>query len=291
MRVQYVNGKWPDVLTPTRQFRTLKGGRGPNVAWYNYPMWVRLAVPAQAPADTYTGEIELLADLNREPQKPYGNRYRPLRQRIGLTVRVRNFVLPRKTHLETGVFGIWPTHLSAHMQLSRDTPEYRDVVGRICDALAAHRITHGNDSLSPVPHRTADILSPEGRKELLDWCEYWTGKGLGLACVRPGVGEHGQRFWKQYYEIFKQRGLSRSQSPFFHRLSGVVGLGDAGNEVLDAYGPARGHGFVGSDAREDGVGTCAVVGGAPQRVGRRAGAEHVVQQQAVAAAVAAGAGA
>lgn len=57
------------------------------------------------------------------------------------------------------------------------------------------------------------------------------------------------------------------------------------NEISNAHGRSRGNRLVSSDAGEDGVSPCAVVGTAQVGIGLGMRVEDILQQQRVAAAV------
>ena len=86
--VSYV-GWWPDPLTTDRTFMVPQGLLA--------PIWLTVAVPADALPGEYRGTIEVLAAGETPRQVP-------------LSVRVRNFALPKRGHLATA-FDFYPTRL------------------------------------------------------------------------------------------------------------------------------------------------------------------------------------
>ena len=185
-RARYLNLSEADVLEPPAPF-TAGAGRDRN-----HPLWVDVSVPADAVAGEYEGFVLLRADGRDLARLP-------------LRVHVWDFELPRRVPLRTALFGFWPNFLRDHYPAAKASDEVlHDMLRRGCDALAAHRIVHNNDTVGQVPWRPSvpRLLTPEGERELLEWCEFWSQRGLAIGEVRV----YEPHFWEHYWPIFRSRG-------------------------------------------------------------------------------------
>ena len=129
LRVQYVNitqptdatgcvGEWPDPLPPLKGPIDCEAGK-------NQPLWVRVKVPADAKAGTYTGRIALEAE-GWKAEAP-------------LKLEVYDFTLPDRMTCQTA-FGFDVATVWRYQKLEKDA-DRRAVLEKYLAVLAAHHIS------------------------------------------------------------------------------------------------------------------------------------------------------
>jgi hypothetical protein len=134
-------GFWPDALAPLTgpfgmdsQFRSFVRNRA---------IWVDVQVPEDAPGGVYSGTL----DVTRNGQ--------PV-DKLALSLRVHNFVLPQETHLITYI-GIASGRLAGFYGLPENSPELKRLVGNYYEFLYANRMEPWfHDMLQPEVKETAD---------------------------------------------------------------------------------------------------------------------------------------
>ena len=184
-RVRYLNRSAPDVLEHPAPFAA--GGERDR----NYPMWVDVSVPADSAPGNYEAEVRVRAGGKVLAQLP-------------LRVRVWDFELPRRVPLRTALFAFWPNFLRAHYPAAASKDVMHGMLRAGCESLAAHHMVHNTDTTGVVPWRPSveRLMTPEGEREFLEWCGFWSGHGLAIGEVRVCEPE----FWEHYWPIFKQHG-------------------------------------------------------------------------------------
>lgn len=115
---------WPDALPPLDAPLQVAAGQ-------NQPLWVLFYVPEDAPAGDYTGNLRLRAD--------------GFAAEVPIELRVWNFTLPRKNHLETA-FGLSATNIWRYHGLTSEE-DRRRVLDMYLESFAKHRIS----PYDPVP--------------------------------------------------------------------------------------------------------------------------------------------
>lgn len=132
-----VTGKWPDVLRPLKNF--------PALANQSVPVWVTVTAPADTPAGTYRGTIQIAAS-GMDPIE------------IFLTAEVLNFTLLERPALRSD-FGL---DLDAAFQLHRKVGgmlSKEQLAQRFAETATAHRITlRGLTQLPPPANDYAGAL-------------------------------------------------------------------------------------------------------------------------------------
>jgi hypothetical protein len=128
-------GAWPDPLIPVTEPFALDRDA-------NHPLWVTVYVPEGTPAGEYAGVITLSAE--------------GWRANVPLHLRVRDFTLPRETHVQSA-FGFSVGNVHRYHRLDSDD-ELRDVVRRYHENFAAHRIS----PYDPAPFDPIEVRIEEG---------------------------------------------------------------------------------------------------------------------------------
>ncbi|MFH1613580.1 MAG: glycoside hydrolase domain-containing protein, partial [Planctomycetota bacterium] len=193
--VRYVENYWPDILQPVENLNTDSEER------YNYSFWVRISVPDNIPSGNYYGTVTVLSG-----GKPVAGK--------DCQLHVWDFTLPKETHTQSALFGIWPNFLRAQFPKASDE-DIKRLIKEICISLEEHRLGHGNDTMGPVPfrHDQEYWLTDKGEKEMFEWMDFWDSRGVNIGTVRVVGGtpdetqkDFARRFWQKYYPVFKKKG-------------------------------------------------------------------------------------
>jgi hypothetical protein len=164
LRVKYVNvtrptdkssvaGHWPDPLPPFKSPINLEPDK-------NQPLWVRVKVPRQAPAGTYTGTIHLSAQ-NYTAE-------------ITLRVEVYDFTLPDRMTCTTA-FGLSTGNIFRYHKIS-DTNQKRRVLEKYWANLSAHHISPYNpaplDGFKVTWPKNTKSIKPDRLKPVFDFTDW-----------------------------------------------------------------------------------------------------------------------
>lgn len=160
LRVGYVNiaqatdrhgatGPWPDPLLP-------RPGPLDLTANENQPFWIRVTVPENARAGTYTGSISLAA--------------RGWKMEVPLRVEVHGFALPAKSTCETA-FGFSP-HNAFRYHGATTEVQKRQVLELYWRTFAAHRIA----PYDPAPLDPIRVMWPDVKPPPLPWHDWHGGR-------------------------------------------------------------------------------------------------------------------
>jgi hypothetical protein len=153
LKVQYVNvtrptdkssmpGLWPDPLPPLKGPIDLEANK-------NQPFWIRVKVPRNAPAGTYTGYIVLS-----------GENYD---RNITVHVEVYDFVLPDQMTCTTA-FGFSTGNVFRYQKLS-DAEQRRQVLDKYWASFSAHHISPYN----PAPLDNIKVTWPDVKPPARKW--------------------------------------------------------------------------------------------------------------------------
>ncbi|NOY75350.1 MAG: DUF4091 domain-containing protein [Kiritimatiellaeota bacterium] len=127
-------GVWPDPLFDEKTF-TIEAGK-------IQPVWVTVYVPETAPPGDYEGFI------NVKPANSHSTK-------IKVSVKVRNFTLPREFHLKTDFWLHW-RYIKLFAHLDKVTfEEYK----KYCDILTSHRISYADNGSSAL---VKAFIEPDG---------------------------------------------------------------------------------------------------------------------------------
>ncbi len=183
LRVGYVNvtrptdstsspGLWPDPLPPLKEPLDAAGG-------INHPLWVRVRVPKDIPAGTYTGAITIEAEDYRVDA--------PLR------VEVYDFTLPDRATC-VSAFGFSPHTVFQYHGIT-DEAQKREVLDKYLQSFRDHRISPYNPApLDPFRVTWPDTDNPEELVPQFDWTAFDTAMTRALdeygfnSFNLPGVG-------------------------------------------------------------------------------------------------------
>jgi len=196
LKVQYVNvttptdkssvpGLWPDPLPPLKGPIDLK----PNK---NQPFWVRVKVPRDARAGSYTGKIGIAAkNYNAD---------------VTLRIEVYDFELPDRMTCTTA-FGFSPQNVFRYQKIS-DLEDKRQVLEKYWANFSAHHISPYNpaplDAIKVSWPKVTASSKPEQLKPVLDWTGWDKAMERGIDHYRfnsfrlsiPGMG--GGSFHARY---------------------------------------------------------------------------------------------
>jgi len=163
---------------------------------YNYPMWVDVSVARDALPGDYAGTVSVLSGKKVLTEVP-------------LSVHVWDFEFPRECPFNTALFGFWPNHLEKRFGFAHGSNAEKEMMRKGCESLAAHHIVHTSDTVGLVPWRppVAHLMTSEGERELLEWCQFWKDRGIRLGEVR--ADERREEFWTRYWPIFKAKGWDK----------------------------------------------------------------------------------
>ncbi len=159
LKVQYVNvarptdksstpGLWPDPLPPLKGSMNLEADK-------NQPFWIRVKIPRNAPAGTYTGYIVLSGENYNDT--------------ITVHVKVYDFMLPDRMTCTTA-FGFSPGNVFRYQKLSNDAQK-RQVLDKYWANYSAHHIS----PYDPAPLDRIKVTWPDVKPPVFDKFANWQG--------------------------------------------------------------------------------------------------------------------
>lgn len=166
---------------------------------FNQPLWVEIAVPKDAAAGEYAGQITVSAAGQRPVVVP-------------VTLVVWDFTLPDTPTLRTNFGGLGKRLLTGHAGFKPDTAPYRALERRYAEAMAAHRLC------PPIPPYLRPKVGPGGAidpKEthagLKEWIETFHVTGIRVDYPEdkdPAAGDPA-KYFRTLAAYFKESGWEK----------------------------------------------------------------------------------